>query len=52
MVLEWRRADTGVGATIAPTSHDENGIRAALVMPAKQIRTAGKRAIALPVVSR
>ncbi len=43
MVLEWSRAETGVGATIAPRSQEENGIRAAFVMPANPIRTAGTR---------
>ncbi len=41
MVLEWSRAETGVGATIAPRSQEENGIRAAFVIPANPIRAAG-----------
>src|SRR6478609_1425230 len=35
IVLEWRRAEVGVGAYIAPMSHDENGIWALLVRPAR-----------------
>ncbi len=41
MVLECRRADTGVGATIAPVSQVENGIWAALVRPATAMSAAG-----------
>ena len=41
MVLEWSRAETGVGATIAPSSQRENGSWAALARPAKAIRQAG-----------
>src|SRR6266545_8143257 len=34
MVLEWRRAEVGVGAYMAPRSHEEKGICALLVSPA------------------
>ena len=51
-MLEWSRADTGVGATIAPTSQEENGIKAAFVIPAKLISTAGTMANPYPEVSR
>jgi len=50
MVLECRSADTGVGATIAPTSHAENGSWAALVSPAKPMRAAGTSAMTFPLV--
>ena len=46
MVLEWSRAETGVGATIAPRSQEEKGISAAFVIPANPIRTAGIRTTA------
>ena len=46
MVLECSSADTGVGATIAPSSQLENGSCADLVMPAKQSRAAGSSASA------
>ncbi len=48
IVEEWSRAETGVGATIAPRSQDENGSCAALVSPAKPISVAGTSAIAAP----
>ena len=41
MVDEWRRAETGVGATIAPVSQVENGICAAFVIPARAINASG-----------
>ena len=43
MVEECSRAETGVGATIAPHSQLWNGTWAALVKPAKHIRTMGIR---------
>ncbi|OQB35185.1 MAG: hypothetical protein BWY05_01427 [Euryarchaeota archaeon ADurb.Bin165] len=44
MVLECRRADTGVGATMAPTSHDEKGNCADFASPATAMSPAGTRA--------
>src|SRR5512143_1987871 len=41
IVLEWRSADTGVGATMAPVSHVEKGICADFTSPAKARSTAG-----------
>src|SRR6478609_2187062 len=41
MVLEWRRAEVGVGAYIAPMSQDENGIWALLVRPGRIAWPAG-----------
>jgi hypothetical protein len=35
IVLEWSSADTGVGATMAPVSLDENGNCADFTNPAK-----------------
>ena len=46
MVLECRSADTGVGATIAPSSQEEKGIWADLVMPAKARSATGRSAAA------
>ncbi len=43
MVLEWSRAETGVGATMAPHSQLWKGVWAALVKPAKQSRPMGSR---------
>ncbi len=42
IVEEWSKAEVGVGATIAPKSQPENGIWAALVMPAKASSAAGE----------
>ena len=42
MVLECNSADTGVGATIAPSSQLENGSWADFVMPAKHNSAAGR----------
>ena len=41
IVDEWRRAETGVGATIAPVSQVENGSCAALVRPATASSASG-----------
>src|SRR3974390_56600 len=41
IVLECNSADTGVGATMAPSNQLENGSCADLVMPAKQSSAAG-----------
>lgn len=38
MVEEWSMADTGVGATMAPSSQPENGICADLVRAAPAMR--------------
>jgi len=43
MVLECSNAETGVGATMAPSNQLENGSWADLVMPAKQSNAAGRR---------
>ena len=44
MVAECSRADTGVGADMAPSSQEEKGICADLVSPAKESSTAGSSA--------
>ena len=44
MVLECNSADTGVGATIAPSNQLENGSWADFVMPAKHNNAAGRSA--------
>ena len=53
IVLEWSRAEVGDGAYIAPSSHDENGICAAFVRPARQSSASAGRsaAVAGPAVS-
>ena len=43
-MLECSSADTGVGATMAPSSQLEKGSWADFVMPAKQSRAAGSSA--------
>ena len=54
MVLEWSKAEVGVGACIAPKSHDEKGIWALLVRPANaRSATAGNAsALAGPAHNR
>ena len=52
MVLECRRAETGVGATMAPSSHEEKGICADFVNPAKASSTAGRRAAPFSIETR
>ena len=41
MVELWSRAEVGVGATMAPSSHDWKGIWAALVKPARASSSTG-----------
>ncbi len=43
IVLEWRSAEVGEGAYMAPSSQDENGIWALLVIPAKARSATARR---------
>ena len=52
MVLECRSADTGVGATMAPSSHEEKGSWADFVMPAKARSAAGRSTAPLFIATR
>ena len=53
IVLEWRSAEVGDGAYIAPRSHDENGIWALFVIPASASRAMAGSSVAAagPAVS-
>lgn len=49
MVLECNKAETGVGATMAPKSQSQNGNWAALVKPAMDIKATGAKAANLDI---
>ncbi len=52
MVEECNRAETGVGATMAPKSQELKGSWADLVSPAKQMSVAGSTATSRPVLPK